>query len=145
MAHLHNFLTKTKCYARFKMLMCTAICHLSLCLAGLQLHRGRRCPDCQLHSTLLLLPHWGEGTLTPPWWHRSRRDYRPWYSATAALYTHCPLTKIHRLAASSVQPGRICLLMFVQEEQPKHPTTANGTCRLYRHSLYNNGSFQIIS
>lgn len=29
--------SNTKCYARLKMLMCAAICHLSLCLAGLQL------------------------------------------------------------------------------------------------------------
>lgn len=33
--------SNTKCYARLKMLMCAAICHLSLCLAGLQLHWAR--------------------------------------------------------------------------------------------------------
>lgn len=78
---------------------------------------GPRCPDCQLHSTLLLPLCQAEGTLTPPWWHCSRRDYRPWYCTAPTLCTRCPLTKTHRRAASSVRPHQICLLMFVQDDR----------------------------
>lgn len=81
----------------------------------------------QTVNSALLLPPCRERTLTPPWWHCSRRDYRPRYSAAPALCTHCPLTKIHGLAASSVQLHQICLLTFVQGKLQKQPKTAHGT------------------
>ena len=57
----------------------------------------------------------GERRLWPrPWWHCSRRDYRPWYSAAPALCTGCPLTEMHGPAASSVRPNQICRLTFVR-------------------------------